>query len=701
MAVNDDIADKLTGRDVVLQRFFKGAARRVLDTLKASEARIVERLLDASEGMSRTRQEKLLKDIRAIIATGHKDALGVLTVDIAGLAEIESEFVAGTIADEIPVAFQTVTPAPAQVIAATNARPFQGKLLADVYRELPEASFRKIRDTIRLGFLEGQTTPEIIRALRGTAVQGYKNGVFNRARRDMEAVTRTALAHTANTARNEVYKANEGVIKGVQWTSTLDGKTSAICQARDGEIYPPDEGPRPPAHFNCRSATVPITKSWKELGYDIGEVDEGTRASMNGQVPADQNYDAWLRKQPAAFQDEVLGKGKADLFRDGMNVKKFVDKSGRELSLDELRKMAPVKATPTPTPKPKPKPKPKPEDVWAGKGSVEAEFVKPAFENARPERLRYIQRAANLKEVRSGKGSHFQSSTNTIQMSSKHSGEDYKAVMRHEYAHFIDNDMNVKALEARGLGDKLGLRYVLGPSRLAKKELGEDAKILFATVSKPFHNVWSNKKVPVNRAFSDKVEKDRFEIRSRYRKADRVGNGVSEVNSDFEKRGLDQQEVRDIFPHMFTGSKTGKDLYSDAADFFAAFDNGDHVRLVYDGGASITHKSPLSGLSDSIGASTNQSLGYRFGHPASYYSQSRSHDRRTVDFYGDVGIGGLMPSKDKFPYGTGNTGQLWANWFEAYTSGNDTQYTVFKKFFPQTSARFEGILEGYADGKFE
>jgi SPP1 gp7 family putative phage head morphogenesis protein len=340
MAANDDIADKLTGRDVALQRFFKGAARRVLDTLKASEARIVERLLDASEGMSRTRQEKLLKDIRAIIATGHKDALGVLTVDIAGLAEIESEFIAGTLADEIPVAFQTVTPAPAQVIAATNARPFQGKLLSDVYKELPEASFRKIRDTIRLGYLEGQATPEIIRALRGTVVQGYKNGVFNRARRDMEAVVRTALAHTANTARNEVYKANESVIKGVQWTSTLDGKTSAICQARDGEIYPPDKGPRPPAHFNCRSATVPITKSWKELGYDIDEVDEGTRASMNGQVPADQNYDAWLRKQPAAFQDEVLGKGKADLFRGGMSVKKFVDKSGRELSLDQLRKRA-------------------------------------------------------------------------------------------------------------------------------------------------------------------------------------------------------------------------------------------------------------------------------------------------------------------------------------------------------------------------
>jgi len=155
----------------------------------------------------------------------------------------------------------------------------------------------------------------------------------------MEATVKTALSHTANVARESVYKANEDVIKGVQWVSTLDGRTSAICMARDGIVYPPDKGPRPPAHWNCRSATIPILKSWKELGIDAKEIDEGTRASMNGQVPAGQNYDSWLRTQSADFQNDVLGKGKADIFRDGTSVTKFVDKSGRELTLAELRKL--------------------------------------------------------------------------------------------------------------------------------------------------------------------------------------------------------------------------------------------------------------------------------------------------------------------------------------------------------------------------
>ena len=64
----------------------------------------------------------------------------------------------------------------------------------------------------------------------------------------------------------------------------------------------------------------------------------GTRASMNGQVPADQTYDGFLRKQPKAFQDEVLGKTKADLFRSGVKVDRFTDASGVEYTLDQLKR---------------------------------------------------------------------------------------------------------------------------------------------------------------------------------------------------------------------------------------------------------------------------------------------------------------------------------------------------------------------------
>lgn len=40
---------------------------------------------------------------------------------------------------------------------------------------------------------------------------------------------------------------------------------------------------------------------------DIDEPAPSTRASQDGQVPASLSYFDWLKRQPAAFQDEALG----------------------------------------------------------------------------------------------------------------------------------------------------------------------------------------------------------------------------------------------------------------------------------------------------------------------------------------------------------------------------------------------------------
>jgi len=338
MAINDEILDRLTGHQIGLQRLSTATLRKGLAQLKRSDARIVARLLDENmSALSRTRLEKLLGDIRRIINGAYTDAMGTLRVELEALAAYETQYQLDLFRRVLPVKFETVTPAAAQVVAAVNSRPFQGKLLREVYQELPAAVFRQVRDTIRGGFIEGRTTDQIVRDLRGTAAQGYKDGILAKTKRDVEAVVRTAVNHTANSARQATYAANDDLVKGVQWVSTLDQRTSAVCRANDGKVFPVDKGPRPPAHFNCRSSTTPILKSWRELGFDADELPPGTRASMNGQVPADQDYDTWLRKQPKDVQDDVLGKTKGDLFRAGLKMDRFVDRKGAELTLDQLR----------------------------------------------------------------------------------------------------------------------------------------------------------------------------------------------------------------------------------------------------------------------------------------------------------------------------------------------------------------------------
>jgi hypothetical protein len=81
-----------------------------------------------------------------------------------------------------------------------------------------------------------------------------------------------------------------------------------------------------------------VLKSFKELGVDLPEFSESTRASMDGQVPAKMTYNEWLKGKPAAFQNEVLGPSRAKLFRAGMPVDRFVNRAGDKLTLDDLRK---------------------------------------------------------------------------------------------------------------------------------------------------------------------------------------------------------------------------------------------------------------------------------------------------------------------------------------------------------------------------
>jgi len=337
MNVNTAILDALTGHSVGIQRVSNATVRKIIALLNRSDARIVERIAAGGSDISQARLEALLEDIRQIVQGLHAEAEGQLRRDLDALGEYEAQFQGDMFRATVPVRLEWVAPSPYQIVAAVNARPFQGRLLKDWFADLPEANFARLRNVIRAGFVEGRTTEQIVREVRGTRAQGFKDGVLEINRRAAEVTVRTAIQHTANVARSEVYRANSKFIKAVQWVSTLDGRTSAVCRGRDGQTYPVDSGPRPPAHPNCRSATVPVLKSLRELGMSGKDLKPSTRASMDGQVAEDTNYDKWLRGKPASYQEEILGQTKAKLFREGLTLDRFISRSGDELTLDELK----------------------------------------------------------------------------------------------------------------------------------------------------------------------------------------------------------------------------------------------------------------------------------------------------------------------------------------------------------------------------
>lgn len=203
------------------------------------------------------------------------------------------------------------------------------------------------RRVVTQAFVRGTPIDEVIRDVRKAT---------DLAARQAEAVTRTAMSHGASVGAQLVAEENSDVVIGAMWVSTLDSSTTIICASLDGRVFGVDDGPRPPAHFNCRSRMRMLTRSAEDiLAGKTGKpsqddlnaarerAQQGTRASIDYRagtakpVSAKTTVGSWLRRQPATTQDLLLGKTRGRLFRSGqVPIDGFVGADYTPLTLRQL-----------------------------------------------------------------------------------------------------------------------------------------------------------------------------------------------------------------------------------------------------------------------------------------------------------------------------------------------------------------------------
>lgn len=325
MATNRALRDEAILHRIALNRHSTSLVRKVLAQLNRVDKDLVARLAeeDLSEA-SEKRLERLLESIRALQADGWTVLRSRLTSDLNDLARAEADFTGRLVsraARDIGINPTFDTPSSSQVMAAVKARPFQGRFLREWLSDAEEGAARRVRESIRQGFIEGRSTADMVKIIRGTAALQFRDGILEVSRRGAETMVRTAVTHTANVAAHETYAAMGDLVTAVEWVSTLDARTSLICASRDGQVFPLNKGPRPPAHPNCRSTTIPRIKGLEPVER--------------------QSYAEWLKGQSVEVQDDILGRSKAILFRSGkLTLDRYVDRAGKTLTLDQLRATA-------------------------------------------------------------------------------------------------------------------------------------------------------------------------------------------------------------------------------------------------------------------------------------------------------------------------------------------------------------------------
>lgn len=358
----DLLADRFTFHAVDIARFEAHLHTKTLQSLKDLEASLVEdlnRLDPTATTQQRRRLEALQRATRANIAEAYSGIKREHRRDLIQLAETVGDGTVDTVNKAAKVSLLNVGLPAESLKALADDATVQGAPAREWWSRQAGSMQQRFTDQVREGTLRGEPLSQIVSRVRGNREFDFKDGVMEVSRREAEALVRTSVQSIANAARLEVLQANPDAIKGWQALAVLDARTTELCQARSGFAWNQDGTPMtpdttidfpgpPPWHFNCRTVLIPVTFSWEELAQnkDLGKqvqkevnaLPKSTQASMDGQVAEDLNYEGWLKTKPEAFQKDVLGDAKWQLWQEGkLSLRDMIDQKGRPLTILELK----------------------------------------------------------------------------------------------------------------------------------------------------------------------------------------------------------------------------------------------------------------------------------------------------------------------------------------------------------------------------
>lgn len=374
LTANEEFFDAMIRHQIGLLRMSKGLGRRVRELLDATERDLRSAISNKLRRVFATRGrgirtpesvrqlQRVLKEVQKIRREAHRKVAVLFEQEMMALALAEPAFIAGIMKTVLPVFLTSKLPPPELLRSIVRTRPFEGKVMRAWAKSIERVDLDRIETQIKIGLTQGESIPEISRRVVGTVKLRGVNGVTEITRRNAEALARTSVNAIANEARREFHLANADILDDELYVATLDAVTTPICRSLDGERFPLGVGPIPPLHFGCRSLRTAIldaialgrrpSKPVHERGLlrefakrenlssvprTRGQLPHGTKGVFDdfarvrtreliGTVPAKVNYQQWLGRQSAAFQDDVLGRTKGALFRrGGLTLDKFVD----------------------------------------------------------------------------------------------------------------------------------------------------------------------------------------------------------------------------------------------------------------------------------------------------------------------------------------------------------------------------------------
>jgi len=329
------IDDKIITDSLYLNRFDAQQRKEVEALLKQMKRELLAILSEKYLLEATKRQvQALINETDAVIDKYYNQAATQL--------DIESLFmhVVGTaqaaVQAAIPITIAAGLPTVGHMKSIMSSVMFDGSPLAAWWDKQGQDVKFKMGGIIRQGIVQGSDYGKLVGPVMDLLDMKNKRGAVENAR----GLIHTSIQTVANDARMAVFEANADVIRCLVWVATLDSHVCPLCIGRSGKKWKVDRTPighkipfqLPPIHVKDRciiSGQSIYTPKESTPGFE--------RASSIGPVDAKITFDEYLKRVPPAQVEEMLGKGRYQLWKDGkITTLQLLDQTGRELTLKQL-----------------------------------------------------------------------------------------------------------------------------------------------------------------------------------------------------------------------------------------------------------------------------------------------------------------------------------------------------------------------------
>jgi len=345
-AVNQKLLDQVIRFQIDLRRLEAGTQRKVVKSLEKLQKALIGEIASGNlRGMTKAQTKKLLSSLSPILAQYYTEARNTLQDELDGVADVQVAQAQKSLNATVFTERVPLLPTSHVIERVSRNVLINGGPLDSWWKKQEGDTMFKVSAQIREGILLGEANQGIISRIIGK--RGVP-GVMDISRRNAATLVQTATHTVANEARQAVYNENADVIKSLIWFTAMDSHVCVLCIGRSGKRWKNNQAKTPishsiafqipPIHMNDRCVLLPETATFKELGVDLPEPTIGDRASSLGPISAKTTFNDYLRQVPVSQQNEMLGVGRAKLWREKkISLSQLLDGKGRELNLEQVR----------------------------------------------------------------------------------------------------------------------------------------------------------------------------------------------------------------------------------------------------------------------------------------------------------------------------------------------------------------------------